>query len=112
MSRKYVEVRDNWYQPSSLVEKFKPTPPPSERTKLTLRSNDLERLGVESENAIAGLVEVYEQAPSLETAEAIAERNHSAGRTLAMMNPAKSVEHPVSGLGYGGRSDTTYARDD
>jgi pimeloyl-ACP methyl ester carboxylesterase len=100
VSRKYVEVRDNWYQPSSLVEKFKPTPPPSERTRLTLRSNDLERLGIESENAIAGLVEVYEKEPSLETAYAIAELNHAAGRKLAMMNPEKSVEHHVSGLGY------------
>lgn len=100
VSKKYVTVRDNWYKPKSLVEKFKPTPPPSERTKLKLRSNDLERLGVESEDAIAGLVEVYENEPSLETAYAIAELNHSVGRKLAMINPEKSVEHHVSGLGY------------
>jgi pimeloyl-ACP methyl ester carboxylesterase len=100
VARKYVEVRDNWYQPALLVEKFKPTLPPSERTKLTLRSNDLERLGAESEDAIAGLVEVYEKEPSLETAYAIAELNHAAGRKLSMMNPEKSVEHHVSGLGY------------
>ena len=100
VSKKYVTVRDNWYKPKSLVEKFKPTPPPSERTKLKLRSNDLERLGVESEDAIAGLVEVYENEPSLETAYAIAELNHSVGRKLTMINPEKSVEHHVSGLGY------------
>ena len=100
VSKKYVTVRDNWYKPKSLVEKFKPTPPPSERTKLKLRSNDLERLGVESEDAIAGLVEVYENEPSLETAYAIAELNHAVGRKLSMINPEKSVEHHVSGLGY------------
>lgn len=100
VSRKYVEVRDNWYQPASLVEKFKPTPPPSERTELILRSNDLERLDAESEDAIAGLVAVYEREPSLETAYAIAELNHAAGRKLSMIDPEKSVEHHVSGLGY------------
>ena len=100
VSRKYVEVRNNWYEPATLVEKFKPTPQPSERTKLTLRSNDLERLGEESEEAMAGLVEVYEDEPSLETAYALAELNHATGRKLTMMNPEKSVEHHVSGLGY------------
>lgn len=100
VSKKYVTVRDNWYKPKSLVEKFKPTPPPSERTKLKLRSNDLERLGVESEDAIAGLVGIYENEPSLETAYAIAELNHAAGRKQSMINPEKSVEHHVSGLGY------------
>ena len=100
VSRKYVEVRNNWYEPASLVEKFKPTPKASERTKLTLRSNDLERLGAESDEAIAGLVEVYENEPTLETAYAIAELNHATGRKLTMMNPEKSVEHHVSGLGY------------
>ena len=100
VTRKYVEVRNNWYKPASLVEKFKPTPPPSERTELTLRSNDLERLGTDSEEAIAGLVAVYEKEPTLETAYALAELNHAAGRKLAMLNPEKSVEHHVSGLGY------------
>lgn len=100
VTRKYVEVRNNWYQPASLVEKFKPNPPPSERTELTLRSNDLERLGTDSEEAIAGLAAVYEQEPTLETAYALAELNHAAGRRLAMLNPKKSVEYHVSGLGY------------
>ncbi|NQV22819.1 MAG: alpha/beta hydrolase [Rhodopirellula sp.] len=100
VARKYVEVRNNWYEPAALVEKFKPTPKTSERTELTLRSNDLERLGAESDDAIAGLVNVYEQEPTLETAYALAELNHALGRKLAMINPEKSVEHHVSGLGY------------
>lgn len=98
VTRKYVEVRNNGYQPASLVEKFKPNPPPSERTELALRSNDLERLGTDSEEAIAGLVAVYEQEPTLETAYALAELNHAAGRRLAMLKPKKSVEYHVTSL--------------
>jgi pimeloyl-ACP methyl ester carboxylesterase len=100
VSRKYVEVRNNWYEPATLVDKFKPAPRTSERTRLTLRSNDLERPGADSEDTIAGLVKLYENEPTLETAYAIAELNHATGRKLSMINPEKSVEHHVSGLGY------------
>ena len=99
-SQKYVEVRDTWYLPASLEERFAPAPPPGERTQLVLRRLDLVRLGVDSEEAIARLVEVYEREPSLEVAYALAELNHAAGRKLALINPEKSVEHHVSGLGY------------
>lgn len=99
-SRKYVEVRDSWYLPASLGERFAPTAPPSERTQLLLRQFDLARFGVDSEQAIAGLVDVYEEKPSLELAYALAELSHAAGRKLAMINPQKSVEYYVSGLSY------------
>ena len=36
-SHKYVEVRDTWYLPASLEERFAPNPPLSERTQLVLR---------------------------------------------------------------------------
>ena len=99
-SHRYVEVRDTWYLPASIEERFAPNPPLSERTQLVLRRFDLARFGVDSEEAIAGLVDVYGQEPSLEVAFALAEMNHAAGRKLAMINPAESVEHHVSGLGY------------
>ena len=72
-SHKYVEVRDTWYLPASLEERFAPHPPLSERTQLVLRRFDLARFGVDSEEAIAGLVDVYCQEPSLEVAFALAE---------------------------------------
>jgi pimeloyl-ACP methyl ester carboxylesterase len=99
-ARKYVELRDTWYQPASIRKTFAPTLGPSERTQLVLRRYDLARLGVDSEEAIAGLVEVYEQQPSLEIAYALAELNQAAGRKLTVINPEKSVERYVSGLGY------------
>ena len=99
-AQKYVELRDTWYQPAAIRKSFAPTPGPSERTQLLLRRYDLTRLGVDSEGAIAGLVEVYEQEPSLEIAYALAELNQAAGRKLTVLNPEKSVERYVSGLGY------------
>jgi pimeloyl-ACP methyl ester carboxylesterase len=100
LTQKYVELRDTWYQPASLKERFAPPPRAGERTQLLLRRYDLARLDVDSEKSIAGLVEIYEQEPTLEIAFALAELNYAAGRKLTMVNPEKSVEHHVSGLGY------------
>ncbi|MFP6765123.1 MAG: alpha/beta hydrolase [Planctomycetaceae bacterium] len=98
--RRYVELRDNWYQPSTLHRRFAPAPGFSERTALLLRRYDLARFGLNSDEAIDGLVDVYEQEPKLEVAFALAEVNHAAGRRLSIISPEKSVERHISCLVY------------